>query len=203
MSFRGCDESFANAWEYAKKHPREFSIAMQDLARAMEATEKYRKELGKRSKEDYDVGSCPFHGFGRDYLCGFSPDSFVLRLEGKKHKFHRLDCGELRYCDSIISFDEDLLEELAKKDLKRVVSSFPSPKTICPSCGSKKGKIYKTDLEARIVKDSPLIEGDKIYLFERPCHTYAAATTESVLLYPIRRTHIFKDGKISFGIAGR
>lgn len=61
------------------------------------------------------------------------------------------------------------------------------------------GEDYQTDLEARIVKDSPLIEGDKVYLFERPCHTYAAATTESVLLYPIRRT--FKAGKIRFGIA--
>lgn len=186
MVFRGCDRDFGEAMDAARKNPVGFSMFVKSYVAAMERTREEREEKARHAREEYGVGCCPFHGSGEEYLVGFKPDSFTLRLGDRKYKFHEVDCGQLRFCDSIISFDEELVGELAKCNLKRVVSPDPPGRTACPACGSQKGKIYDTGVRIPNLHQV-VIAPEPLYLFDRPCHTYAAATNEGVLLYPITR----------------
>ncbi len=161
MYFRGCDRDVERGMEAAREDPEGFSRFVKSYVKLLEDTQKEREEKARHAKKDYGVGFCPFHGSGREYLVDFRPNSFTLRLGDREYTFHEIDCGLSIICHSIISFDEELIGELAKGNLKRVVSPHPSARTNCPACGSQKGKVYDTgiripDLHEVLIEDAAL-----------------------------------------------
>ena len=150
------------------------------------------KERDKKIKEDseiflknFGIKYCPIHT--RSLVEKVEPDVGMIEFYGKDYTFLYTECTSMKLCQSNISFDEGLIKKI--KENENLIEVQQPEFTGCVSCGSKEGKVYYTgfhipfssrigdgNVKAIKLKPGEIVLGKhKLYLFERPCHTYLAA----------------------------
>jgi hypothetical protein len=188
-----------NLQDYLKEEPslkdinhREFKIFIDSFISQLEEIDEQLKKNNQKFREEYGIGRPPFFarkkipkGFG---ITEIKKDANRVKIYGGNYSF-----TEVHYAHSLlgvyagnssISFDKGLIKKIKERgDLIEVESK----NRLCVTCDNKEGKVYFTGLLIPSANEnhnrnavnykSGIIDCDrnKLYLFERPCHSYLAA----------------------------
>ncbi len=158
---------------------------MKEIIYSIKERDKQIKENSEIFLKDFGIKYCPIHI--RCLVEKVEPDVGMIEFYGKDYNFLYTECTSMKLCQSNISFDEGLIKKI--KENENLIEVQQPEFTGCVSCGSKEGKVYYTGFhipfssrigdindKALKVKHGEIVLGKhKLYLFERPCHTYLAA----------------------------
>ena len=153
------------------------------------------KENAEIFQKKYGIKYCPFHRLG--LVEEVEPDAETIKFYGTDYKFICIECVTDNLCHSNISFDKGLIKKI--KDSENLIEVQTTDFTKCVTCGGDEGKAYFTGFyisiggieefrKSKAVKLKPGFRGfwdrNKLYLFERPCHTYLVANFGGLDLKP-------------------
>ncbi len=162
----------------------DFGQCVYEFVQASRARDKKVKEDAEISQKKYGIKYCPFHRLG---LIGeVEPDVATIEFYRQNYKFTSVECATDTLCHSNISFDKGLIEKI--KSEEQLIEMQTEDFTRCVTCGSDKGRTYFTGFHISISRIGNrkgkaiklehrgiFLGKEKLYLFERPCHTYLVA----------------------------
>ena len=158
---------------------------IKQIVYSIKERDKQIKENAEIFLKNFGIKYCPIHT--KCLVEKVEPDAGMIEFYGKDYTFLYTECTSMKLCQSNISFDEGLIKKI--KENENLIEVQQPEFTGCVSCGSKEGKVYYTgfhipfssrigDINDKAVKLKPgeiVLGKHKLYLFERPCHTYLAA----------------------------
>ncbi|MEA3515353.1 MAG: hypothetical protein U9R34_07780 [Nanoarchaeota archaeon] len=158
---------------------------MKQVVSSIKERDKKIKENSEIFLREFGIKYCPVHT--SCLVEKVEPDVRMIEFYGKDYTFLYTECTSMKLCQSNISFDDGLIKKI--KENENLIEVQQTECTECVSCGSKEGKVYYTgfhipfssregDINDKAIKlkQGEIVLGKhKLYLFERPCHTYLAA----------------------------
>ncbi|MFH1521984.1 MAG: hypothetical protein ABIF18_03425 [archaeon] len=163
-----------------------FGEFVNDFVAGLKARDKRIKENAEIFQKKYGIKSCPFHTPAPAEEV--KPNFDIINFYGTNYKFTYTKCATWNLCHSDISFDKGLIKKI--KENEKLIEVQTRDSTKCVTCGNDEGKAYLTGFyisiggskefrNSKAVKLKPGFRGfwdrEKLYLFERPCHTYLVA----------------------------